>query len=140
MRTLLLLAAALVTSGCLIGTTAPPLDPGTSSLPAGNAAAREGAVIGQLGVIKRGEDLYFAKNGSYATMQQLVQDGALSVPPDQLGYTIDLTATASGYTLVAVPVKYGPNGKRSFYMDQTGIVRGDDHMGGAATASDPPAS
>lgn len=140
MRTLVLLAAALATSGCLIGTTAPPLDPGTSSLPAGNAAAREGAVIGQLGVIKRGEDLYFAKNGSYATMEQLVADGALNVAPNQMGYTIDLKASGATYTLVAVPQTYGPNGKRSFYMDQTGTIRGDDHMGGAATASDPPAS
>src|SRR5262245_46460022 len=130
--------ASLACGGCLVTTTAPPIEPGMEKLPAANVAAREQIVIDQLTMIKRGEDLHFATKGSYATMQQLVDDGSLNYAPTGLGYTIDITVTGSGYQLVAVPTEYGPKGRRSFYLDQSGTVRGDDHQGGAATAADPP--
>jgi hypothetical protein len=41
------------------------------------------------------------------------------------------------YELLATPIEYGPSGKRSFYLDSSGIVRGGDKHGAAATASDP---
>ena len=57
-------------------------------------------------------------------------------------YRFTYTLTAKGppgtaYTYVARPVEYGRNGHRSFFTDQTGIIRGtgDDR---AATAADPP--
>jgi hypothetical protein len=140
MRSLLLLVVALATSGCLVTTTAPPLDPGVSSLPAGAIAAREGVAINQLVMIKRAEEMYFAKNGSYGTIDQIVADGGLNQAPQQIGYTVELSVTADGYQVVAVPSVYGPQGRRSFFMDQTGIVRGDDHQGGAASPNDPPVS
>ena len=58
------------------------------------------------------------------------------------GYRFTYTLTAKGppgtaFTYVARPVEYGRNGIRSFFTDQTGIIRGtgDDR---AATAADPP--
>jgi len=36
------------------------------------------------------------------------------------------------------PVFYGVSGFKSFYIDQTGIIRGADHQGGDATVADPP--
>lgn len=140
MRTLLVLVVAVATSGCLVTTMAPPTEPGLNSLPAGSVAAREGIVINQLTMVRRAEDMYFASNGSYGTMDQIVAAGGLNVSPQQIGYTIDLTTTASGYEVIAVPTEYGPAGRRSFYMDQSGQVRGDDHQGGAASADDPPVS
>jgi hypothetical protein len=59
--------------------------------------------------------------------------------PQGLGYSIDLNVTSDGYEVIAVPKVYGPDGRRSFYLDQTGVIRGDDHQGGAPSASDPPA-
>jgi len=57
-------------------------------------------------------------------------------------YRFTYTLTAKGppgtaFTYVARPVEYGRNGIRSFFTDQTGIIRGtgDDR---AATAADPP--
>jgi hypothetical protein len=39
---------------------------------------------------------------------------------------------------VATPREYGKTGKRSFFVDKSGIVRGDDHGGGPATVADNP--
>jgi len=137
MRLALVALMAIASSGCLVTTTAPPLEPGVSSLPQANVAAREGIVINQLTMVKQAEDMYYATRGTWGSMDELVAAGGLNISPQQLGYTIELTVAGDGYSVIAVPMEYGPKGKRSFYMDQTGIVRGDDHMGGAPSATDP---
>lgn len=43
---------------------------------------------------------------------------------------------ADGFELVATPAEYGKSGRRSFYLDSTGILRGDDKKGAVATAAD----
>jgi type II secretory pathway pseudopilin PulG len=60
----------------------------------------------------------------------------------RFGYRFTYTLTAKGppgtaYTYTARPVEYGRNGHRSFFTDQSGIIRGtgDDRAG---TAADPP--
>ena len=60
--------------------------------------------------------------------------------PEVLGYTMELTVDdgGGGYTLEAVPEVYGPDGRRSFYLDEKGVIRGADHQGGAPEATDPP--
>ena len=44
---------------------------------------------------------------------------------------------ADGFALAAVPVEYGKSGRRSFYLDATGTLRGGDDRGAAATVTDP---
>jgi hypothetical protein len=44
---------------------------------------------------------------------------------------------AAGFALAATPVEYGPAGRRSFYLDATGVLRGADKHGAVATADDP---
>ncbi|HQR37404.1 MAG TPA: type IV pilin protein [Blastocatellia bacterium] len=137
----LVVLVAVLCGGCLVGTTPPPgVGPGVEAVPAANTAAREILVIEQLHVLKKGEDVYYAENNRYATMAQLVQSGAMNVSPQGMGYSIDLTVTDTGYVVMAVPNEYGPNGKRSFYLDESGVVRGDDHMGGAPAKDDPVAN
>jgi hypothetical protein len=131
--------ASVASASCLVATTPPPLDPGADKLPGANVAAREQIVINQLTMIKKAEDLRFATKGSYGTLDELVAGGGFNVSPQGLGYTIDLTVTDSGYEVIAVPREYGPDGRRSFFMDETGVVRGADHQGGAPSAADPPA-
>lgn len=46
-------------------------------------------------------------------------------------------STASGFTLAATPVVYGKDGRRSFFLDSTGTLRGADKNGAVATANDP---
>ena len=42
---------------------------------------------------------------------------------EKQGYKFTLAATQGGYTVNAVPVSYGNSGSRSFYSDQTMVVR-----------------
>ena len=39
------------------------------------------------------------------------------------GYKFSLTGTATGYTITAAPVAYNNTGRRSFFSDQTMIIR-----------------
>jgi hypothetical protein len=43
----------------------------------------------------------------------------------------------AGFTLAATPVVYGRDGRRSFFLDNTGVLRGADKNGLVATADDP---
>lgn len=42
------------------------------------------------------------------------------------------------YQIRAYPTEYGETGFRSFYADQTGVLRGGDHQGTLADKNDPP--
>jgi len=42
-----------------------------------------------------------------------------------------------GYQLAATPIEYGKGGKRSFYLDSGGALRGADKHGAVATRDDP---
>jgi hypothetical protein len=42
-----------------------------------------------------------------------------------------------GFELAATPAEYGKTGRRSFFLDAGGTLRGGDKQGGVATASDP---
>jgi hypothetical protein len=60
------------------------------------------------------------------------------------GYTIRYRVVPSGsggadaqFELAATPTEYGKSGKRSFYMNEAGKLRGADKVGAAATAADP---
>jgi hypothetical protein len=44
---------------------------------------------------------------------------------------------AAGYTLAATPDQYGDTGKRSFFLNSAGLLRGDDKQGKVATSLDP---
>jgi uncharacterized tellurite resistance protein B-like protein len=44
---------------------------------------------------------------------------------------------AAGFALAATPIQYGQAGRRSFYLDAQGDLRGADKHGAVATSSDP---
>jgi len=44
---------------------------------------------------------------------------------------------AAGFALAATPVQYGQAGRRSFYLDSDGVLRGADKHGEVATPGDP---
>jgi hypothetical protein len=44
---------------------------------------------------------------------------------------------AAGFALAATPIEYGKAGRRSFYLDSNGTLRGDDKHGAVATSNDP---
>ena len=96
---------------------------------------------GVLSLIASIENQYKAGpgKGSYGSMQQLV-DAKLLVPEqfDKYGYKFDVTASGDQFEATATPKEYGKSGKKSFFVDKTGVVRGDDHGGAPATVADKP--
>ena len=79
--------------------------------------------------------------GSYGSLDQMI--AAKLIGPkemfDHYGYKFEVTASGDRFEATAMPVEYGKTGKRSFFVDHTGVVRGDDHGGGPANALDKPA-
>jgi hypothetical protein len=78
--------------------------------------------------------------GSYGSLDQLVAQKLISKDMfEKYGYSIAVTASGNQFEATATPVEYGKTGRRSFFVDQTGVIRGDDHGGGMASAADKPA-
>lgn len=44
-------------------------------------------------------------------------------PPGKDGYLFAMVGTRAGYAVVATPKIWGLNGRRSFYVNQDGVVR-----------------
>jgi len=101
--------------------------------------AQEMAAIAELGTIQKAEVQYYSQFGQYATsLSQLgppASSGAAEGPqaagliPASLangsgsGFNFTLTQTPTGYAVTAIPKTFGSTGRRTFYSDQTGIIR-----------------
>jgi hypothetical protein len=101
----------------------------------------EGIATGLLQYIASAENQYKSGpgKGSYGSFQQLV-DAKMLMPEqfDKYGYKFDINASGDQFEAVATPKEYGKTGKRSFFIDKSGVVRGDDHGGAPATVGDKP--
>ena len=103
-------------------------------------AANEMAAISRLRSIANAELGYQLETpGEYATLDQLVKQGLIGDPNDGklANYRFEIRVRTGGFDATAVPLKYGISGKRSFYVDETRIVRGSDRNGAQATGADP---
>ena len=103
---------------------------------------KEREAMGLIWMIANAERRYKDKNNSgYGSLDELLAGNFLTkeVVKSQ-DYKFEVTVTPEGYAVSAVPVEYGKTGKLSFFMDQTGTIRGADHAGAPASASDPPVS
>lgn len=85
-------------------------------------------------------------SGNYGSLEQLKQAGLIdeSLAEGQkylYKFLVTPTASTSGthatYVATATPVIYRKGGSRSFFIDQTGELRGGDKQGRLATPSDP---
>ena len=104
-------------------------------------ARNEAIAQSALRMVVSGEATYQATkgDGNYGTLDQLVEQSL--VPKDflqQYGYKIELTVVGPKFEASAVPMEYGKSGKMSYFIDETGVLRGADHGGGAATVADKP--
>ena len=78
-------------------------------------------------------------NGRFATLDELATEGFISKEYfESFGYTIELTVSGTKFEATAIPKEYGKTGKLSFFIDESKVLRGGDHGGGAATVADPP--
>ena len=77
--------------------------------------------------------------GSFGTLEQLQAAGLIGDnTAEPTGYKINLSLSGTTFEVTATPLEPGKTGKTSYFMNETNVLRGADHSGGMATASDPP--
>lgn len=116
--------------------------------PAGDINANEAAIISLLKAIHTAETTYKTKagNGQYGTLEQLEKQELLAkgrAATIQHGYVLTVTVRPGqtdlppGFMISVAPETYGISGRRSFYIDHSGTLRGADKEGGPADGADP---
>ena len=111
--------------------------------------AREMAVIREIGSIHSAQTQYYSQFGKFAAnLAQLGPpvsgaDGpeAANILPKVLadgkknGFTYSMTTTPTGYAITAIPDSFGNSGRRTFYSDQTLVIRNNWGQEPATAAS-----
>lgn len=89
--------------------------------------------------IAYGQENFKTSGGNYGTLDELVSKSFVHKEMmENHGYNFLVSVSGNAFEAVAVPIEYGKSGRLSFFIDNSGILRGGDHGGGAATASDDP--
>ena len=103
-------------------------------------ARNERATMSVLWMLANAQRQYKEKTGNtYGSIEQLIEAGLVEKERlESAGYKVEVRLTAEGYEVSAVPAEYGKTGKLSFFLDQSGVIRGADRGGAAASASDQP--
>jgi hypothetical protein len=113
-----------------------------SSMKEGSPEMNEMIAMSALGMIAGAEQTYKAGpgKGTYGSIDMLANEKLVQKDVfEKYGYRFDLFVSGDHFEATATPAEYGKTGKRSFFVDQTGVVRGDDHGGGPASSADKPA-
>ena len=117
-------------------------DPIISACAPDSIVENERCTILNIRALDNAEMTYFALNGSYTGLAQLANAGLISATlgAGQLnGYSISaVTFSQTTFKISAVPQTYGTTGIRSFFVNETGVIRAADHQGGPANENDPP--
>ena len=101
----------------------------------------EHAAMFVLEKIKEAQSIYRNEKGRYATIEELTEAGALEKDGlDGFGYKFEIRLAGGRYEALATPAEYGKTGLRSFYMDESGVLKAGDHGGRPATSADKPLS
>ena len=86
-------------------------------------------------------------SGNYGNLSQLLKAGLLrpSLSNGELhGYRYSITTVPrtgsdpASFKITAVPITYGVTGVVSYFIDESGVLRGADRSGGPADQDDPP--
>ena len=111
-------------------------------------AANEGSALSSLRTLASAEMTYQATRGAgkYGTLNDLAADGLIDAKlatgtKNGYNFTVELTNDESeypGFAVVGVPVTSGSTGNRSFYIDETGVMRASNNAGRPSTKMDPP--
>jgi prepilin-type N-terminal cleavage/methylation domain-containing protein len=103
-------------------------------------SANETAAVNEIGTLHKAELQYYSQFNRYAT--SLAELGppasgaegpaAANLIPQSLasgkksGYLFTLTGTPTGYAINANPEKFGSSGRKTFYADQTLVIRSNN--------------
>ena len=77
-------------------------------------------------------------NGSYGSLEELTTAGLIDKSMLSYGYKFDLVVSGNSFAVTAVPLEYGKTGWLSYFIDESGVLRGADHAGSPATVADQP--
>ncbi|MDQ1557350.1 MAG: hypothetical protein QOD32_410 [Pyrinomonadaceae bacterium] len=94
----------------------------------------------KLRMIQEAQGRYKSDKGGYGTLAELNAEGFINDVYSQLeaqGYEIKLSVSGDKFEATATPTGYPKLGRRSFYIDQTGSLRGADTGGKPASESTP---
>ena len=118
------------------------------NLLAARRAANEGSAMASLRTLHSAEATYQATRGEgkFGTLSELAAEGLIdsklaSGTKNGYNFTIELTTDElnyPGFAVIGVPMTYRNTGVRSFYIDQTGVIRAGDNSGGPSTKMDLP--
>jgi type II secretory pathway pseudopilin PulG len=118
------------------------------NLMAARRAANEATTIKTLRTISMAEDTFFAKHQKYGTFSELADEGLLArdlMFESKSGYRYQISVVTrdegeflKGFDVVSVPKVYPSSGRRSFYLDETGVIRASDNQGQPGTRYDLP--
>jgi type IV pilus assembly protein PilA len=116
------------------------------NLLAARRAANEGSAIHSLRTISSAEQSYHVNFQKYGTLDELGANGLIdsklaSGKKNGYNFTIELTSDPSspeGFAVVGVPESYRNSGLRSFYVDESFVIRAADNAGGPASKLDAP--
>ena len=109
-------------------------------------AANEASAIASLREISGAQAIFYSTFDKYGTLEELA-DQKLIKPSlgsgiyNRYNFTVELTTdemNVAGFAAVAVPETYGSTGIRSFYVDETSVIRAGDNRGGPSTKMDEP--
>jgi len=105
-------------------------------------AGNEMAAMTRLRSIATAEIQYqLDSGGKFATLEELIDNRLIGDPSEGklAGYNFKVRVRPGGFEATAVPVRHGISGKRSFYIDETRIMRGAEKRGDQAGPGDPEA-
>jgi len=85
--------------------------------------AHEIAAIQQIRTVQAIQDQFHAQFGHYACSLSELKAAKLLAPGPKSGYVIELRCTTAGYSILAVPETSGRTGRRSFFSDETHVIR-----------------
>lgn len=116
------------------------------NLLASRMAANEGSALKTLREVSSAESTYQSVFQKFGTLEELVSEGLIDpslADGENHGYkfTLELTTNEDnleGFEIVAVPMKYKSSGRRSFFVDESLVIREADNQGGPSTRSDRP--
>jgi hypothetical protein len=94
--------------------------------------------------LRKAEKIYAKKNkNKYATLETLAKTKltifdveTLKSEEGNYKFAFKLKPDGKGYEATATPIKYGRQGRKSFFIDETDKLRVADKQGAAATAND----
>ena len=118
------------------------------NLLASRRAANEGSAQASLRTLHSAEATYQATRGEgkFGTLNELAAAGLIDSrlatgTKNGYNFTVELTTTEQdypGFAVVGVPMSYGNSGIRSFYVDETGVIRAGNNAGKPSSKMDLP--